>query len=151
MNHSVLKSASVYSAKLPDINAMREHLAELVFTPLTENQLSCAGFENNQVTGELAQFIPALFAALGGEESCDSQSVSKSLPETGFKGEEDPMYQPVVEFVLGSGRASVSAIQRQFKIGYNRAARLTEAMEAKGVISKLDSQGLRKVIAKEAS
>ena len=51
MNHSVIKSASVYSAKLPAIGAMREHLAELSFTPLTENQLSCAGFENNQVTG----------------------------------------------------------------------------------------------------
>lgn len=60
MNHSVLKSASVYSAKLPAINAMREHLAELAFTPLTENQLSCAGFENNQVTGELVTNLPGV-------------------------------------------------------------------------------------------
>ena len=60
MNHSVLKSASVYSAKLPAIAAMREHLAELSFTPLTENQLSCAGFENNQVTGELVTNLPGV-------------------------------------------------------------------------------------------
>ncbi|MGL5091506.1 MAG: hypothetical protein ACRC8B_11370 [Aeromonas sobria] len=60
MNHSVLKSSSVYSAKLPAITAMREHLAELAFNPLTENQLSCAGFENNQVTGELVTNLLAL-------------------------------------------------------------------------------------------
>ena len=60
MNHSVIKSASIYSAKLPAIGAMREHLAELSFTPLTENQLSCAGFENNQVTGELVTNLPGV-------------------------------------------------------------------------------------------
>lgn len=60
MNHSVIKSASIYSAKLPAIAAMREHLAELSFTPLTENQLSCAGFENNLVTGELVTNLPGV-------------------------------------------------------------------------------------------
>ncbi|MFM1691756.1 DNA translocase FtsK [Aeromonas salmonicida] len=78
-------------------------------------------------------------------------SVSKSLPETGQQGEEDPLYQPAVEFVLKSGRGSVSAIQREFKIGYNRSAWLAEAMQGNGVISKPDSQGLRKVIAKGAA
>ncbi|WP_267893463.1 DNA translocase FtsK [Aeromonas sp. ASNIH2] len=92
-----------------------------------------------------------MFAALGGEEACDSRTVSKSLPETERQGEGDPLYQLAVEFVLASSRASVSAIQRHFRIGYNRAAWLAEAMETGGVISKPDSQGLRKVIAKGAA
>ncbi|WP_276208945.1 DNA translocase FtsK [Aeromonas rivipollensis] len=69
------------------------------------------------------------------------------MPETERQGEEDALYQPAVEFVTESGRASVSAIQRHFRIGYNRAAWLVEAMETRGIISTPDSQGLRKVIA----
>ncbi|MFQ1974416.1 DNA translocase FtsK [Aeromonas veronii] len=84
---------------------------------------------------------------MGGEEVVNSQSASKSIPEKELQGEEDPLLQAAVEFVMKSSRASVSGIQRHFKIGYNRAARIVEVMENIGVVSKPGSDGLRKVIA----
>lgn len=60
--------------------------------------------------------------------------------------EQDPMYDEAVEFVVSAGRVSVSSIQRRFKIGYNRAARIVEAMEVAGVVSKMEGNGNREVL-----
>jgi len=60
--------------------------------------------------------------------------------------EADPLYDEAVAFVLESRRASVSGVQRKFKIGYNRAARLVEAMEAAGLVSAPVGAGQREVL-----
>ncbi|OYK86442.1 DNA translocase FtsK [Coxiella burnetii] len=62
-------------------------------------------------------------------------------------GESDPLYDEAVEAVIRSRRVSVSSIQRRFKIGYNRAARIVEAMEAAGVVSPMENNGAREVLA----
>jgi S-DNA-T family DNA segregation ATPase FtsK/SpoIIIE len=59
----------------------------------------------------------------------------------------DPLYDEAVAFVVRSRRASISSVQRQFRIGYNRAARLVESMEAAGLVSSLGRNGLREVLA----
>lgn len=61
-------------------------------------------------------------------------------------GEKDPLYDQAVQFILESQRASISGVQRRFKIGYNRSARLLEAMEAAGVVSEIQSNGLREIL-----
>lgn len=61
-------------------------------------------------------------------------------------GEADPLYDEVVSLVIDSGRVSISSIQRRFKIGFNRAARLVEDMEAAGVVSRPGSNGGREVL-----
>ncbi|PAU78026.1 DNA translocase FtsK [Halomonas salipaludis] len=61
--------------------------------------------------------------------------------------EQDALYDEAVMFVTESRRASISAVQRRFKIGYNRAARLVEAMEAAGVVSSMGTNGSREVLA----
>jgi S-DNA-T family DNA segregation ATPase FtsK/SpoIIIE len=61
--------------------------------------------------------------------------------------EKDPLYDQAVEVVVRSRRVSTSSIQRQFKIGYNRAARMVEAMEAAGVVTSMETNGSRTVIA----
>ena len=61
--------------------------------------------------------------------------------------EMDPLYDEAVQIVLESRRASVSGIQRRLKIGYNRAARMVEDMEAAGVVSSLQPNGSREVLA----
>ncbi|HFD3796474.1 DNA translocase FtsK [Pseudomonas aeruginosa] len=58
----------------------------------------------------------------------------------------DPLYQAAVEFVRETRRASISAIQRKLKIGYNRAARIIERMEKEGVVTAADSNGGREVL-----
>ncbi|NID16572.1 DNA translocase FtsK [Luteibacter yeojuensis] len=67
--------------------------------------------------------------------------------EEGIDAELDPLYDEAAAFVLRSRRASISFVQRQFRIGYNRAARLVEAMEAAGLVSPMGINGQREVIA----
>jgi len=65
---------------------------------------------------------------------------------SGGDGEADPLYDEAAQFVIGSRRASISAVQRQLRIGYNRAARLIEQMEAAGLVSPMGRNGTREVI-----
>ncbi|MAR92804.1 MAG: cell division protein FtsK [Pseudomonadales bacterium] len=65
----------------------------------------------------------------------------------GGDSESDPLYDQAVAFVTESRRASISSVQRKLKIGYNRAARMIEAMEEAGVVSEMGSNGQREVIA----
>ena len=71
------------------------------------------------------------------------------LPESGGGGgdESDPLYDEAVRIVTESRRASISGVQRRLKIGYNRAARLIEAMEAAGVVTPPEHNGDRQVLA----
>ncbi len=62
-------------------------------------------------------------------------------------GETDPLYDQAVQVVTESRRASVSGVQRRLKVGYNRAARIVEAMEAAGVVSAMQANGSREVLA----
>ncbi|MEZ5524070.1 MAG: DNA translocase FtsK, partial [Pseudomonadales bacterium] len=67
--------------------------------------------------------------------------------DEGDDAEQDELYDQAVQFVTESRRASISAVQRKLKIGYNRAARMIESMEAAGVVSEMSSNGSREVIA----
>lgn len=84
-----------------------------------------------------------------------SDSVA-SIPVPGFstEGEEegddpeaDPLYDQALEFVTQTRKASISSVQRKLRVGYNRAARLIEAMETSGVVSEMGSNGSREVLA----
>jgi len=60
--------------------------------------------------------------------------------------ENDELYDEAVSFVIESRRASISAVQRKLRIGYNRAARIIEAMEMAGLVSEMSSNGSREVL-----
>lgn len=64
-----------------------------------------------------------------------------------LSGESDPLYDEAVLIVTETRKASISGVQRRLKIGYNRAARLVEEMEAAGVVGALQSNGTREVLA----
>ena len=70
--------------------------------------------------------------------------------EGGEGSEEDALYDEAVRFVCETRRASISSVQRKLRIGYNRAARLIEAMEAAGVVSAMNTNGSREVLAPPA-
>jgi S-DNA-T family DNA segregation ATPase FtsK/SpoIIIE len=76
-----------------------------------------------------------------------SEGSGDLFTEEGGDAELDPLYDEAAAFVLRSRRASISFVQRQFRIGYNRAARLVEAMEAAGLVSSMGINGQREVIA----
>jgi DNA segregation ATPase FtsK/SpoIIIE, S-DNA-T family len=77
----------------------------------------------------------------GVEENADGE-----LAGEGGAGETDPLYDEAVAIVLRTRRASISSVQRQLRIGYNRAARLIEDMERAGLVSSMQSNGNREVL-----
>ena len=79
----------------------------------------------------------------GGEWSADAPAGEGATGDE----ESDPLYDEAVRMVTESGRASISGVQRRLKIGYNRAARMVEQMEAAGVVGPVQSNGSREVLA----
>jgi len=87
-------------------------------------------------------------------EDITDEGTTSSIPVPGYSDgesgsddpESDPLYDEAVAFVLDSRRASISSVQRKLRIGYNRAARLIEAMEMAGVVSPMNSNGSREVL-----
>lgn len=79
----------------------------------------------------------------------ESEDGSDSNSNTASDGaSEDPLYNDAVEIVLKSQKASISAVQRRLKIGYNRSARLMEEMEENGIVSEMGQNGMREVLIK---
>ncbi len=88
------------------------------------------------------------------------ESITAGAPETEIPGmsapvgeggdEQDELYDHAVQIVTETRKASISGVQRRLKIGYNRAARMIEAMEAAGIVSEMQSNGSREVIAPPA-
>lgn len=82
----------------------------------------------------------------------DSRTDAELLPGSAGgredqQGEADPLYDEAVAFVTSSGRVSISSVQRKLRIGYNRAARMVEEMEQAGVVSQMNTNGSREVLA----
>lgn len=98
-------------------------------------------FLKTQGTPDYITLDPA--AALGGGSSASLTGLFEDDPGG---AERDSLYDEAVSFVVESRRVSVSSVQRRFKIGYNRAARIVEAMEAAGLVSAQQSNGNREVL-----
>ncbi|NAZ46308.1 DNA translocase FtsK [Vibrio toranzoniae] len=84
------------------------------------------------------------------EEITNGDQIPEALlPGEKMEGDEevDPLFDQVVEHVVHSRRGSVSGVQRRFKIGYNRAARIVEQLEAQGIVSAPGHNGNREVLA----
>jgi len=80
------------------------------------------------------------------------KEVNEALPsafrdDTNSDPESDPLYDEAVEFVTRTRKASISSVQRQLRVGYNRAARMIETMEMAGVITAAEDNGRREVLA----
>jgi S-DNA-T family DNA segregation ATPase FtsK/SpoIIIE len=71
--------------------------------------------------------------------------IDKLSPDSA-DAEQDPLYDQAVQVVLDTKKASISGVQRRLKIGYNRAARMVESMEAAGLVGPLQSNGSREIL-----
>ncbi|MCK5924884.1 MAG: cell division protein FtsK, partial [Methylococcales bacterium] len=67
-------------------------------------------------------------------------------PKSSSKSESDVLYDEAVAFVVESRKASISSVQRQLQIGYNRAARMIDMMQNAGIISEPERNGSRQVL-----
>lgn len=80
------------------------------------------------------------------DDGVPAKGVAGGMGDETADAEQDVIYDDAVAFVLETRRASISFVQRKFKIGYNRAARLIEAMEMAGLVSSMQSNGQREVL-----
>lgn len=108
-------------------------------------------FVSDQEVHRVAQYLKSLGAPqyVAGVLDTPEEGLENGAGEdaSGEDGEADALYDQAVEIVVKSRRASISLVQRQLRIGYNRAARLVEQMEKSGVVSAMQSNGNREVIA----
>jgi len=74
-----------------------------------------------------------------------------NVPAAGGDAEQDPLYDQAVQVVMDTRKASISGVQRRLKIGYNRAARMVESMEAAGLVGPLQSNGTREILVPSAA
>ena len=80
----------------------------------------------------------------------DSAQLSDPMVFMGGDDEKDENYDEAVEFVIQTRKVSISSIQRKFRIGYNRAARIVESMESAGIVSEQNDMGNRQVLVAKA-
>ena len=99
------------------------------------------------VTDDEVQKITKLLRESGSPEYIEEVTKSIEVQELNSDSDnDDDLYNEAVEFVIETRRASISSIQRKFRIGYNRAARLIETMEENGIVSPMNSNGSREVL-----
>jgi S-DNA-T family DNA segregation ATPase FtsK/SpoIIIE len=79
--------------------------------------------------------------------TADGMTINASGIPQDSSGDKDELYDQAVAFVTSSRKASISSVQRQLRVGYNRAARIIEDMETDGVVSQPEHNGLREVLA----
>ena len=82
------------------------------------------------------------------QDILESTEEAENGSSGGEGNSEDPLYNDAVEIVIKTQKASISAVQRKLKIGYNRSARLMEEMEENGIVSEMNQNGLRNVLVK---
>ena len=123
----------------------------LYIAPASSNPIRVHGAfvsdeEVNRVSSDLQfksqpVFIDNVTTAQGGEFSSEDQITDNE------DSERDPLFDEAVRLVTESRNASISSVQRKLRIGYNRAARIVEKMEEIGIVSELESNGKREVLA----
>jgi len=79
-------------------------------------------------------------------EEITSQETTESSLTSGNDGDEDELFNQALEIIKAEGKASTSFLQRKLQIGYNRAARIIDMMEEKGIVSKANHVGKREVL-----
>ena len=104
-------------------------------------------FVDDHEVHQVVEFLKKTGPANYLEEITQERSDSGDISTASDSSELDSLYDEAVAFVTESRKASISSVQRRFKVGYNRAARMIEEMEAQGVVSAPQAGGSREVIA----
>jgi len=105
-------------------------------------------FVGDQEVHNVVDYIVAQGSANYTMNIIESGSENSNV-QTDAVDEKDPLYEEAVRFVNETGKASISSVQRRFKVGYNRAARMIDQMAENKVVSEPEGNGSRRVLNKE--
>lgn len=113
----------------------------------TDNEIEHFDAQFLLEASEIEQAYLALIEAHGGIEAPQRDDLVDRAQGSANDGDPDPLYDQAVQVVMTTNRPSISLVQRHLKIGYNRAARLIDQMERSGLVSPMDNNGNREVLA----
>ena len=124
---------------------------DMLYSPIGMNKpIRIQGaFLTEEEVEKITEFIEINNPVEGLQEKQEevSKQIDDIVLESDKKGKsDDDLYDKVVEFAISNGEISVSLVQRQFRIGYNRASRIVDDMEKNGIVGKSDGSKPRKVL-----
>ncbi len=122
---------------------------DMLYLPMGQNHpLRIQGtFISDSEISRLIEYCSKQQEATYDDEFTNLEVESSSLSSSGFNEEyEDPIYNEVVEFAIENGKLSASLLQRRFRVGYNRAARIMDLLEERGIIGPPNGSKPREVL-----
>jgi len=141
-------SSSIDSRTILDSTGAEKLLGkgDMLFNPvgLSKPQRVQGAFISDKEVESIVDFLKVSCGKEYDSEMIDRITAPKAVED--FDGESDELFEEAVGFVISKEKASASMLQRQFRIGYNRAARLIEEMETRGVVGPEDGSKPRKVL-----
>ena len=145
-NSKQLTLTSIVDAKDPNRHDLIDSAGRLCLLVMAPDDYA-EGLDFIQPDRDQAEFplhVSELTDSLFGSQS-GGTGEQDNEPE--FVGGQDPLHAEAVQFVAETRRASISAVQRKLKVGYNRAARMLEWMKTQGIVTPMDTNGGRDVLA----
>ena len=143
-------SSSIDSRTILDMTGAEKLLGkgDMLFLPMGENvPIRIQGsYVSDEEIKRVVDFVKRSKKPVYDEKLTDLETPSKVNEE--FSGEEDPLYNEIVEFAIKTGRISASLIQRKYRLGYNRAARIVDLLEERGIIGPQNGSKPREVLVK---
>ena len=143
-------SSSIDSRTILDMTGAEKLLGkgDMLFLPMGENvPIRIQGsYVSDEEIKRVVDFVKRGKKPVYDEKLADLDGPSKISED--FSGEEDPLYNEIVEFAIKTGRISASLIQRKYRLGYNRAARIVDLLEERGIIGPQNGSKPREVLVK---
>jgi len=143
-------SSSIDSRTILDMTGAEKLLGkgDMLFLPMGENvPIRIQGsYVSDEEIKRVVDFVKRGKKPIYDEKLTDLEAPSKINED--FSGEEDPLYNEIVEFAIKTGRVSASLLQRKYRLGYNRAARIVDLLEERGIIGPQNGSKPREVLVK---
>ena len=149
-------SSSINSRTILDMGGAEKLLGkgDMLFLPMGENspeRIQGAFIDESEIKKVVDHTISQQKASFD-QNFMNLESVDAEIKENTISNEkeeyDDPLYNEIVEFVITQGKASASLLQRRFKLGYNRAARIVDLLEERGIIGPQNGSKPREVLVK---
>ena len=149
-------SSQIDSRTILDMGGAEKLLGkgDMLYLPMGESQPQRiqGAFVSEEEIQKIVDYTVSQQKASYNPNFTDLDSVDQDIKQNTISGDkeeyDDPLYNDIVEFVIESGKASASLLQRRFKLGYNRAARIVDLLEERGIVGPQNGSKPREVLVK---